>query len=148
MNNVCPEGTEYQYVTSPSGEALGSNVHVRHSERITKSPQRFDLGFGDAIEWKNENFVSIVYMIQDGDLYSNVDTDYILSLLSEWDAEDCINAQSTFHMREYYVIKFQSHDTDTPMYMEALSGETWKNIIRQWMMEFRVLREVKHGRLC
>ena len=29
-----------------------------------------------------------------------------------------------FHMREYYVIKTQRRDPDTPMYMEALSGET------------------------
>ena len=28
MNNVCPEGTEDQYVTSPSGESLGRNFHV------------------------------------------------------------------------------------------------------------------------
>ena len=34
MKNVCPEGTEDQYVTSPSGEALGSNVGVRRSECI------------------------------------------------------------------------------------------------------------------
>ena len=28
-----------------------------------------------------------------------------------------------FHMREYYVQKYQSHDTDAPKYMEALSVE-------------------------
>ena len=28
MDNVCPEGTEDQYVTSPRGEDLGRNVHV------------------------------------------------------------------------------------------------------------------------
>ena len=26
MDNVCPDGNENQYVTSPSGEALGRNV--------------------------------------------------------------------------------------------------------------------------
>ena len=30
---------------------------------------------------------------------------------------------STFHMRESYAIKTQSHDPDTPTYIEALSGE-------------------------
>ena len=46
MDNVRPEGTEDQYVTSPSGEALGRNVHVRRSELIINSPQRYtqDLG--------------------------------------------------------------------------------------------------------
>ena len=51
-------------------------------------------------------------MIQYRDYDSNVDTDDILSLLAEWDAE-----------REYYAIKTHSHDPDTPTYMEALSGE-------------------------
>ena len=30
---------------------------------------------------------------------------------------------STFNMREYYVLKSQSHDPDTPKYMEALLCE-------------------------
>ena len=51
-------------------------------------------------------------MIQDRDYDSNVYTDDILSLQAEWDAE-----------RESYAIKTQSHDPDTPIYMEALSGE-------------------------
>ena len=62
-------------------------------------------------------------MIQDGNLNSNVDTDDSLSLLAEWDAEYRIDTPSTFHMRKYYVLKSQSHDPDTPAYMEALSGE-------------------------
>ena len=62
-------------------------------------------------------------MIQDRDLNRNVDTDDILSLLAEWDAEDCMDTPSTFHMREYYALKTQSHDPDTKTYMEALSGE-------------------------
>ena len=49
--------------------------------------------------------------------------DDILSLLAELDAEYCIDGPPTFHMRNYYVIKYQIHDTDTPTYMEALSGE-------------------------
>ena len=123
MDNVCPEGTEEQYVTSPRGEALGSNVHVRRSECIRNYPQRYNPGFGDAREWNNDTVASIVYMIQDRDFDSNVDTDDILSLLAEWDTEDCMDTTSTFHMRESYALKTQSHDPDTPTYMEALSGE-------------------------
>ena len=65
MDNVCPEGNENQYVTSPSGEALGRNVNVRSSECIRNSPKRYNPGFGDAKEWKNDAVASIVYMIQD-----------------------------------------------------------------------------------
>ena len=86
MDNVCPEETEDQYVTSPSGEALGRNVNVRRSERIRNFPQRFNPGFGGAIEWKNDAVASIVYMIQDRNFDINVDMDDILSLLAEWDA--------------------------------------------------------------
>ena len=53
----------------------------------------------------------------------NVDTDEILQLMDEWDGEDCMDTPSTFHMRKYEVLKSQSHDPDTPKYMEALSGE-------------------------
>ena len=42
MENVRPEGTEDQYVTSPNGEALGRNVHARSSERIIHSSQRYN----------------------------------------------------------------------------------------------------------
>ena len=45
-----PEGTEEKSVTSPSGEALGNNVHVRRSERFIKSTQWYDQVFGDARE--------------------------------------------------------------------------------------------------
>ena len=86
MEHVCPEGTEDQYVTSPNGEALGRNFHMRCSKRIRKYPQRYTPGFGTAREWKNDAVASIVYMIQDRDFDSNVDTDDILSLLAEWDA--------------------------------------------------------------
>ena len=51
-------------------------------------------------------------MIQDRDYDSNVDTGDNLLLLDEWGAE-----------RESYALKTQSHDLDTPTYMEALSGE-------------------------
>ena len=91
MENVCPEGTEAQYVTSPSGESLGRNSHVRRSEHIIKYPQQYDPGFGASREWKNEAVSSIVYMIQYGDLNINVDTDDILFLMAEWYAEDCMD---------------------------------------------------------
>ena len=57
------------------------------------------------------------------DFDSNVDTDDILSLLAKWDSEDCMYTPSTFHMRESYALKTQSHDPDTSTYMEALSVE-------------------------
>ena len=83
MDNVCPDGNENQYVTSPSGKALERNVNVRRSERIRNSPKRYNPRFGAARKWKNDAVASIVYMIQDRDFYSNVDTDDILSLLDD-----------------------------------------------------------------
>ena len=90
---------------------------MRRSKRIRNSPQQYNQGFGDAREWKNDSVSSIVYMIQDKDFNSNVDTDDILLLLAEWDAEDCMDKPSKFHMREYYILKNKSHDPDTPTYM-------------------------------
>ena len=63
MDNVCPEWTGDQYVTSPSGEYLRRNVNVRRSERIRNSPQRYNPGFGAARKCNNDAVVSIVYMI-------------------------------------------------------------------------------------
>ena len=74
MITVRLEGTEDQYITSPSGETLGRNVHFRRSKRIRNLPQRYNPGFGASREWKNDNVESIVYMIQDRDINSNVDT--------------------------------------------------------------------------
>ena len=62
-------------------------------------------------------------MIQYRNLNNNVDTDDILSLLDDWDVEDCMNTPSTFHMRESYVLNNQSHDPDTPTYMESLADK-------------------------
>ena len=78
-------------------------------------------------------------MTHDGDYDSNVDTDVILLLMAEWYEEDCMDTPSTFHMIKSYVLKTQSHDPDTTTYMEALSGEKWKNTLRQWMMKVKVL---------
>ena len=79
------------------------------SERIRDSPQRYNPGFGAAREWKNDAVASIAYMIQDRDFDSNVDADGIILLMAEWDAEDCMDTISTFHMKEYYALKTQSH---------------------------------------
>ena len=62
MYNVRLEGTGDQFVTSPNGEALGRNVHVRRYKRIRNSPQRYNPGFGAAREWKNDAVSSIAYM--------------------------------------------------------------------------------------
>ena len=118
MDNVNPES-----VTSTSEESLVRNVHERRSECIRKYPQRYNPGFGAAIEWNNGAVASTVYMIQDKDFNSNVDTYDILSLLAEWDAEDCMHTPLIFHTIEYYVLKSLSHDPNTPTYMEALLGE-------------------------
>ena len=99
------------------------NVNASCSERIRKYPQRYNPRFGAAREWNNDAVASIVYMIQDRDFDINVDTDDILSLLAEWDAEYCMDTPSTFHMRESYAFKNQIHDPDTPTYRGALSGE-------------------------
>ena len=45
---MCLEGTEDQYVTSPSVEALVRNVHVRRSKSIRNYQHRDNPGFGDA----------------------------------------------------------------------------------------------------
>ena len=118
---------------------MGSNVHVRCSKRIINSPLRYNPGFGDAREWKNENVESILYMIQYRYIKSNVDTDDILSLLAEWNAEDCMNKPSTFHMRESYALKTQIHDPDTPMYMEALLGENLEEYFKAMDDEIKSL---------
>ena len=99
MDNVCPDRNKNQYVISPSGETLGKNVNVRRSERIRNYPQRYNPVFGAAREWKNNAVGSIVYMIKYMDFDINVGTDDILSLLPEWDAEDCMDTLSTFHIR-------------------------------------------------
>ena len=61
-------------------------------------------------------------MIQDRVFYSNVDKDDILSLLAEWDSEECMDMPSTFHMREYYDLKTQSNEPDNSSIYVELSG--------------------------
>ena len=48
MEIVRHEGNEEQYFTSPSGEDLGRNVHVKRSECISNSQHRYNPGFGAA----------------------------------------------------------------------------------------------------
>ena len=139
MDNVRPEETEYQFVTSPSGEALVRNVHVRRSERIRNYPHRYNPVFRAAREWNNDAIASIVYIIQDRDLNSNVDTDDIQSLLDEWYEEDLMYTPKKFHMRESYVLNTQSHDHHTPTYMEALSGESSEEYFKAMYYEIKSL---------
>ena len=120
MENVRPRGTEDQSIKSPSGESLGINSRVRLSKSIRKYPQQYDTGFVAAREWNNYDVASISYMIQDSYLNSNVDVDGIILLLVDRDAEDYTDASSRFYTREYYVLKSQIHDPDTPTYIKAL----------------------------
>ena len=92
MVNQRPEGTEYQSGTSPSGEYLGRNFHVRRSKCIRKYPQQYDPGFGSARECNNDSVESIFNMTQDRGLNRSIDTYDILPLLYEWDAEYCMDA--------------------------------------------------------
>ena len=41
IDNISPEGNEDQYVTYLSGEALGINVYVRHSNCTSKYTQQY-----------------------------------------------------------------------------------------------------------
>ena len=42
-------------------------------------------------------------------------------------------------MREYYALKTQSHDPDTPTYMEALSGENSEEYFKAMDDEIQIL---------
>ena len=97
--------------------------HVKLSEIIGKSLQKFDPDFGAARQYNSDTLDSLVYMIQDGYYDSNIDTENIIDLLADQDPEDFMDTPSTLHTREYYALKSQSQDYNNPMYMEALSGE-------------------------
>ena len=95
-------------------EALsGRNIdHVRRSKGQQEySTAVISLG---CIKWNIDDVSSKAYMTHDGDYDSNVYTDEILLLMDEWDAEYCMDTPSTFHKIEYYVLKSQSHNPDTP----------------------------------
>ena len=59
--------------------------------------------------------------------------------MSEWDEEDCMDTPSTFHMRKYYVIKYQSNNPDTPKYMQALPGENTDEYLKAMDEEIQSL---------
>ena len=81
-------------------------------------------------DWTIRKFKARYCVRGDGDFDSNVDTDDILSLLAEWDAEYFMDTPSTFHMRESYALKNQIQDPETPTYMEALSGRNIAHVRR------------------
>ena len=118
---------------------MGRNFHVRRSGRIQKSTHRYDRCFESTREWKNDDVANIVYMIQDGSFNSNTYVDEILSLMNEWYVEDYMDIQSTFHTRSSYILKSQSHNPDTPMYMEALSGENAEEISKAMASDIQSL---------
>ena len=86
-------------------------------------------------------------MIQDRDLDSNVDTDEIIALLPEWDAEACMNTPSTFHMRESYALRLKAMILILQRIWRHYQEKIWKNTLRQWTMKSKVLREEKNERL-
>ena len=126
MDNGCSEGTQERSVTSPKGEALGRDVHTRHSECNKEKPQRFDPGSGDAREWNNDTVAILVLIIQSRYYVSNIDIDEIISLLDDLGAKYCMYNPLIFHMRESYAIRSHIHDNDNPKFMEAnntISGD-------------------------
>ena len=86
-------------------------------------------------------------MIQGRDLNRNVNTDDIILLLDDWYAGDCMDNPSTFHMREYYALDLKSMILILQRIWRPYHAKNWKNTSRQWMMRFKLSREVKHGRL-
>ena len=69
------------------------------SERIRKYSQRYEPGFGAAIQWSSGYVENLFYMICDEDYNINVDTEEILLLLSDLYEKYCMNASLTLHMR-------------------------------------------------
>ena len=111
MENIHSKGTEEKSITSPSGESLGKNIHMRRSKHVIKYSHRYDTVLRASREWKSDYVAIIVYMIQDGIFKKNVDMDEMLSLLTEWDTEYCMDVPLTFYIREFYAIMSQIYDT-------------------------------------
>ena len=89
MDNVCPEGTQYQYISYTSGEVWGRNANLRYSECNRKHPQTFDPRFGYRIYQNSDATASLVYIIKYCIHDSNVYIYEILYLSADWDAENC-----------------------------------------------------------
>ena len=51
----------------------------------------------------------------------NVDTGEIQPLMSGWYTEDCMDDPYILHMIKSYSIKYQSHDPDTPNYIDEVT---------------------------
>ena len=124
MYSGFPEITKDQSVTSPSGEALGKYSHVKHYESNSKLAHRFDPVLEAARELNSVYGASFVYIIQYGGKDSNVYIYNILYLLGYWNTQYCMDVTSIVNMRSSYYIKSHIQNPDTPMYMEALSGES------------------------
>ena len=111
---MLPISLEQDTDTTTYMEVLsGSNIaYVRRSKgQQEDSTSLISLGY---IKWNIDDVSSKAYMTHDGDYDSNVYTDEILLLMDEWDSEYCMDTPSTFHKIEYYVLKSQSHNPDTP----------------------------------
>ena len=50
-----------------------------------------------------------------------------------------MDTPSTFHIIESYVLHTQSHDTDTPTYMKALSGKSSEEYFKEMYDEIKSL---------
>ena len=121
MDNGHLEGTQDQFVTYPSVDSLGNNVHVSCYGCIRKYPQRYDPVFVSAIDLKSDSVASLVFMTRNGDYDINIDVVNILSFLDKWYAEYFMDVSFTLHIREFYALKSQIHNPGTPIYMDALS---------------------------
>ena len=54
-----------------------------------------------------------------------------------------MDTPSTFHTRESYALKTQSHDPDTPKYMEELSGEHVDKYYKAMDYEIKIIMRRK-----
>ena len=96
---------------------------MRRSKSIRKSPHKNEPVFGAARECKSNTVASFIYTVCGRDYDSNAHTNKILSLLAEWHEESFIDAPLTLHTRESCSLKSQIHDSNTPTYMNSISGK-------------------------
>ena len=72
---------------------------MSNSKRNRKFTHRFEPSFADVREWKSDAATSLVYIIQDGYYYRNLNMYEILSLLDYLDVEGFVDTPSTLIMR-------------------------------------------------